>query len=86
MQVPSLPLDGKEARLLIEAAARADGEAGAGRDFWYEVEGEAGRLARGLIVDFDDSGVTFVDDTRAENTHTTVAWDDIARISITGYT
>jgi hypothetical protein len=83
--VPTLPLDAKEARLLIEAAAQADLHAGAGRDFWYEVEGTAGTLAEGLRVDSDDSGVTFVDDRAGENVHTTVAWDDIERISVTGY-
>ncbi len=83
--MPELPLDAKEARLLIEAAAQADLQTGAGRDFWYEVEGAAGTLAAGLIVDSDDSGVTFVDDRRHENVHKTVAWDDITRISVTGY-
>jgi hypothetical protein len=83
--VPKLPLNAKEAHLLIEAAAQADHEAGAARDFWYDVEGAAGTLAAGLIVDYDDSGVTFVDDRRDENVHTTVAWDDITRISVTGY-
>jgi hypothetical protein len=80
-----LPLSGKEARLLIEAAAQADLEAGSGRDFWYEVDGEAGRLAQGLIRDFNDLGVTFVDDRGRENVDTSVGWEEITRISITGY-
>jgi hypothetical protein len=74
-----------EARIILRALGNADEEAGAGREFYYEIETSTG-VIEGLIVEPPADGITFVDVSGPSNEHRTVAWDDIRRVSVVGHT
>ncbi len=83
--MPTLPLTPEEARALLRAAGDVDFDAGPGRDLYYEIERSSGGRLEGLIVAQDDNELTLVDVSTPANEHHTVAWNDIRRVSITGY-
>ncbi len=83
--MPTDPLDPNEARSLLEAAAKVDFDAGAGRDFHYSLALRDGGAVSGLLVEQTEKDVTLADVSTEANAHQTVIWADVASLSVTGY-
>ncbi len=83
--MPVRPLTSREARAVVDSVGHADHELGAGRDLHYVIERRSGDHLEGLIVTCDDVGVTLVDISTPANTHNSTTWEDVARVTVTGY-